>query len=209
MRGELALLDGDLGIDLDLPLMLINLDVDEVGSSDLGDIRAGIKYLALDRAGVALTPSLRITAPSGGYSRTRHGTMLEPAVLLEWAWRMLTIGTNQVFIADLAPDSDAGLAYAGTYAAGVHFWRLSLVAEVDTVFGIQDPAGADLVTAVGLAGAVRIHLDQARVGVVAGGGLNDDGKTVMGDFSVGLTPLPPAAPGGPARRRRRGCPRAR
>jgi hypothetical protein len=34
---------------------------------------------------------------------------------------------------------------------------------------------------------VRLHLDRARLGLVAGGGLNDDGKTVMGDYSVGLT----------------------
>ena len=194
LRGELALLDGDLGLDLDLPVLLINTDRDTAGGNDIGDIRVGIKYLALDRAGVALTPSLRVTAPSGGYARQRYGydrqrygTMLEPGVLLEWAWRMLTLNTNQIFIADLAPDFDPALAYAGTYAAAVRLWRLSLVAELDTVFGIQDPAGADTVKALGLGGAVRLHLDRARIGLAGGGGLNEDGQQVMGNFSVGLT----------------------
>ena len=188
LRGELALLGGDLGLDLDLPLVLLDAGLDGAGDNDIGDIRVGVKYLALDSAGVALAPSLRVTAPSGGYSRNRHGTMLEPALLLEWAWRsMLTIGTNQVFIADLAPDFDAGLAYAGTYAAAVRFWRLSVVAELDSVFGIQDPSGGELARAIGLGGAIRIHLDRARIGLAGGGGLNEDGRQIMGKFSVGLT----------------------
>ena len=189
LRGELALLDGDLGIDLDLPVLLLDTTLDSAGDSDIGDIRVGFKYLALDRWGLALAPSLRVTAPSGGYQRNnRFGTLLEPGVLLEWSWReMLTLGTNQIFIADLAPDFDANLHYAGTYAAAVRLWRLSLALELGTIFGIQEPGAAELSQAVSLGGAVRVHLDRARIGIAGGGGLNNDGQRIMGRFSLGLT----------------------
>jgi len=187
-RGEIALLDGDLGFDLDLPVMLVNATLDGANDSDFGDIRVGARYLALDRWGLALSPSLRVTAPSGGYARNRFGTLLEPGLLLEWTWReLLTIGTNQVFIADLAPDFDAALHYAGTYGASVRLGRFSIAAELDTVFGIQEPGLDELTTAVGLGGALRVHLDRARIGLAGGAGLNDDGQRLMGRFSVGLT----------------------
>ena len=189
LRSGLALLGGRLGLDLDLPWFHADVTEDRAGGSDLGDIRLGARFLALDASGLRLTPTLRVSTPTAGLARARDSFLVEPGVIVEWSpHKLLTLNTNQLLVLDAALNEGADLAlyYAGSFSASVRLWRVSLAAELTTAFGLNDAAGPEPARALALGGAARLHLDRFRVSLQAGGGLNDDGRAMVGRFTAGL-----------------------
>jgi hypothetical protein len=191
LRAGLAILDRRLGVDLDLPFLHMPLNQDRAGTTDLGDLRVGARYLALDRWGLALSPSLRVTVPTGrDLPRSRRPVLLEPALLAEWTFRdLLTLGSNQVLVLDLHTDQGTAVHYAGTYSAEVFLLsrHLGLAAELDTLFSIHTPDAMPSLTAVAASGGLRAYLGRVRLGLVGGGGITDDARQVLGQFTAGLT----------------------
>ena len=188
LHGELALLDGRLGLSAELPWFQTDLMRDVTGDNNLGDLRLGARFVVLRVHGLTLSPSLRITAPTGGLPRGRTRTVLvEPAAVFQARLgERLTVGSHQALVLEAGPDSDTGLTYDASYGLAVRLWRVSLAAELVTLFGITGPTWSDL---AGLAagGALRLHLDRLRLSLHAGGGLNDDGRRVLGNYSAGLS----------------------
>ena len=186
LHGELALLDGRLGLGAELPWFQTDLARDVAGDNNLGDLRLDARFVALQARGLTLAPSLRLTVPTGALPTGAAGrtVLLEPAALFQARLWRVTVGTHQALALRVGPDDDTDLTYNASYGAALRLWRLSLAAEVITLFGVSGPGG-DL-AAVGAGGAVRLHLDRLRISVVAGGGLNDDARQVLGNYSAGL-----------------------
>ena len=186
LHGELALLSGKLGLEAEMPWFQTDLTEDSVARSNLGDLRLGARYVVLHSSGVALAPSLRLTAPTGGWPRDRQRSVLvEPSVALQWSWRRrLTLATHQALVLDAGPEQDTGLYHNAAYSLTFRFWRLSLAGELDSLIG-QDPAGST-VTALAAGGGLWLHLDRLRLGLTGGGGLTEDGRRVLGRFFAGL-----------------------
>ncbi len=186
LHGELALLDGRLGLGAELPWFQTDLARDVAGDNNLGDLRLDARFVALRAWGLMLAPSLRLTVPTGAVPAAAGGrtVLLEPAALFQARIWRVTLGTHQALALRVGPDDDTDLTYNASYGAALRVWRLSLALEVITLFGVTGP-GEDL-AAVGAGGAVRLHLDRLRLSVVAGGGLNDDARQVLGSYSAGL-----------------------
>ena len=137
--GELALLRQRLGLSLGMALVTTGLGDAAAGSGELGDLSAAARFVALDRAGVALAFGLRVVVPTAGYHDARRGTRMEPLLGAEWVWRgLLTLSTHQALSVDVAASEKTGLYYAGSYTAGVRilhkFW---LGVSADTFYGVR------------------------------------------------------------------------
>lgn len=201
LRGELALLSRRLGLDLELPLLQADLTDDPQSKSDLGDLRLGARYLALRWGGLALSPSLRLSLPTGGGGRIRRSLGLEPGVVLEWTWRgLLLLSTTQVLGLDLQVSADdpapgetrgegtTGLIYSASYDLGLRFLqRFVLAAELLTVITALQPWELPAQQGLAAGGAFRVDIDRLRLGLFGGAGLNDDGQALFGHYSVGLS----------------------
>lgn len=184
VQGELSLLDGALGLDAALPVLRPALSRDALQGSMLGDLRLGVRYLVVRTELVRLAPALSLSVPTGGERDGRYDAGFEPGIALEvWPIPELGLSTRQVFA--LATDFDAvGLAYDATYALVARpLELLGLALEFETLIG-ADAQDSEYVAAA-LGGTVLFHFERVRLGLYAGGGLNDDGRTRLGSFAVG------------------------
>lgn len=180
LRGELAI--GPVGLDLDVPWYHANPGADAAESNEMGDLRVGTRVVVLEKRGITLAPSLRITVPTGGGSESLR---LEPGLLVDWEvapW--VTLGTNQILL--VATDLDeTWLAWAGSVQAAFRAlpW-LSLGAGLELAIPFF---GAEPDVALSASGVVWFHLGRARIGLVAGGPLTSAARASLGTFSAGLT----------------------
>jgi hypothetical protein len=189
LRGGLSLLKGRLGLSLDLPWWNAPVAEDPGQTHKLGDLRLAALGVAYEGHGLTLSPALRLTAPTGGFPRTRRGTALEPVFVLEWSWReRLALGTQQGLVADFSSDRETALLYVSGYRAA---WRpldwLSLGPELGLAVGLLGPAGLGDVRALSMGGALHLLLGRFRLGLAAGGALNDDARRLLGRYTAGLT----------------------
>lgn len=178
VAGELAL--GRWGFEAELPVFQADPTSDSVRSNELGDARLGFRYLALDRAGVALAPSLRLLLPTGAGAQGR--VRFEPGVLLDYqVLSRLVVFTNQVTRIDTDFGDVIEFGYAGSY--GLNYrpapW-FSVGVELDT-------AWEDGRFGLGASAAVWFHLGRLRIGLGGGAGLGESGRALLGDFTAGLT----------------------
>ncbi|MCA9665949.1 MAG: hypothetical protein KC503_10190, partial [Myxococcales bacterium] len=193
LRGELRL--GDVGLALDLPYYDADVGEDPRHRSELGDIRLGARWVALERGGFALAPALRLTFPSGGFARARRDMLIEPAALLQYRLgERLTFSSGQALVvgAKLTADDGAAVAtelfYSASYSAAWQVLRaLQLLGELTTVIGLRGIAGrGDDARAVALAAAARLTLGRVRLSLSGGAGLNSDARELLGRYAFGV-----------------------
>ncbi len=190
LAGGLSLLSGRLGLEAGLPWFdgTINRD-DQTGRQDLGDLRVAIMGVAWQGLGLAVSPVVSTTLPTGSPNGWDAVSRIEPGLRLDWTYEgRLTLGTNQVLSVAVAP----GIETSGTYASSYHgVWqplsRLSFALELDLWMGLfGDPTGKNI-HAVALSGALWLHLGRGRIGFMGGGGLNADAWNRLGRYHLGLT----------------------
>ncbi len=193
LRGGLTLWQGRVGLDADLPWFASDITRDETGYSDLGDLRFGARLVAWHGLDMTVTPSLRLTAPTAGYPSSRRVLSFEPGLLFEWRLsRLLTIGTNQVLVADadLRRDerADSSLFYASAYYINVRplTW-LSATAELGVAVALAGPPDLVRTMPISLGGTLWFHPGRIRVGVTAAAGVTDDARRLLGQYTVGLS----------------------
>ncbi|TNF32426.1 MAG: LysM peptidoglycan-binding domain-containing protein [Deltaproteobacteria bacterium] len=186
LGGELALLDGALGLDASWTLLNPSLSQDELATVELGDAELGARYLAYRGERALVAASLRARLPVARRDGRAWG--LEPSALARYrAARDLWLDTRQGVLATLAGDGDE-VAYIGDYAA---IWRLSdlvrLTAQLDTALVLSGPAEGGVPS--GLAGGLgaQLHLDRLRVGLTLGFGLGSGGQQRFGDVFGAIT----------------------
>lgn len=185
LEGELALLDGRLGLDVAFPWLDVPWASGPLNRSGLGDLRAGIRGVAASGRRWALVPSLRVVAPT---SDRADRTVIEPALLLEWRpVGPLFLYASQAFPID-ATREDAALRWTSHWVPGVRLWnRLDLMADVEVHVGLR--RAGDLVPshAVAAGGGLRLLLGRARLGLHASGGVDRTSRDHLGRFTAGLS----------------------
>lgn len=193
--GELALLDKRLGIDFELPWLQMNIVQDSVDQNKLGDIRVGARYVVYRSKEWLLTPSLRISLPTGAAlgdsfansPKLYKSTVLEPGLLLAWhPLEWMTLHTNQMFVVQFDFDNKAGFFYTSAYGVEARFWKLALGVELNMVMGSTLGSAFEL-QGLGVSGTIQMHFNRVRIGAVVGGMLNSTGHNSIGGFSAGLT----------------------
>lgn len=187
--GELALLGGDLSLGLELPFFVVDLARDAPGSRELGDLRLGLRGLALAGPVAKLAAGLWLGAPSGGaLGGVTDGTAEPFAALRVRLAEGLTADTRQSLLVASDFADATRVVYGGTYGLS---WRplawLDVAAALDTRFGLSGPTDADAAVALALGGSVGARLARVRLGLFAAGALNADARAHLGGFSAGLS----------------------
>lgn len=182
-RGTLALLDGRLGLDAELPWFDAALDDDPAGANELGDLRVGARWLATTSQSLRVAPRLALRLPTGGFPRPSRSVWIEPGVLVDWelstAWEL---GTQQTLV--IQTGQDTSLVYAAGYRA---LWlplrRLGIGAQLDTLFDLNSDRLRQALSA-----GLGVHLlgPRSRLGLVVAGALNDDARDMLGRFTLGV-----------------------
>lgn len=185
----LALAQDRIGLDLEMPWYQSDLERDEAGQNDLGNLRVGARFIAWQRSGFTLTPSLRVTIPTANPGADRRATTFEPAAILAWRGLndRLVINTNLVL--PLQTDFDSlHLIVGQTLGAAYRVWRgLSLGLELDALISLHATAGKPRIIPI-LAGAQASYgAHRYRITVTTGAGLDTDAQRRYGRFSVGLS----------------------
>lgn len=185
VEGELALLDGRLGLDLAFPWLDVPWASGPLNRSGLGDLRVGIRYVAAAGARWAVVPALRVVAPT---SEGADRTVVEPALLLEWRpVGPLFLHTSQAFPVDVTR-GDAAVRWTSHWTPGVRLWdRLDLMADVEFHLGLLRSGNRIPSHATAVGGGLRILLGRARLGLHAAGGVDGGGRDHLGRFTAGLT----------------------
>jgi hypothetical protein len=189
IKGQLALFDGRLGLDLDVPWYNGDLRVDDAGDNDLGNVRVGARFVAWRRAGWAIAPSLRVTLPSGDLAGQWRAASFEPAAIVEWRALedRLVLGSNLVL--PVQTDFESTRLFVGqSLAAGYRLWRgLTIGVELDWFVSLRDPEGQDRSTPLIAGGQLAWESEWYRLALAGGAGLTTDARREYGSFSLGLT----------------------
>jgi hypothetical protein len=185
VEGELALLDGRLGLDVAFPWLDVPWAAGSLNRSSLGDLRVGVRGVAASGERWAVVPSLRVVAPT---SEGADRTVIEPALLLEWRpVGPLFLCTSQAFPIDVTRD-DAALRWTSHWVPGIRLWdRLDLMVDVAFHLGLHRPENRIPSHATAVGGGLRLLLGRARLGIHASGGVDRGGRDHLGRFTAGLT----------------------
>ena len=182
-RGSLALADGRVALDAQLPWHNAPLDSDPAGVNELGDVRLAARWLALEMGDVAVAPRLGLRLPTGGFARAVRSLGVEGGLLADWtpslSWEL---GAQQTVVADLA--EDATWTWTGSYRALWLPWRaFGVGAQLDTVVELS---GEHTRRALGAGVGLHLRGARSRVGLVGAAGLNDDARSLLGRFTLGV-----------------------
>ncbi|MCA9520847.1 MAG: hypothetical protein KC609_07735, partial [Myxococcales bacterium] len=185
-HGELALLAGRLGLDIDLPWLAIDPGVNSAQRNKFGDLRLGLRTPVLDRRGVVLAVYLRSLFSTGDFGRPRNDQWLEPGLALDWRWRdRLLLNTTQTLAIGLNAENKPLLTWGSTYDAIVRVVRwFSLGTELSLQLGLTGPDNRYV--AVAISGLLRFDLGRFRLDLFGGGGLNPEARRRLGEFQLGL-----------------------
>lgn len=200
--GQIALLKQRLGFTAELPWLQTNLTNEVRNQNKLGDLRLGARYVAWKNEHWLVTPSLRLSLPTGGRPRPSFpasdgtltplgGTVFEPGVILAWhpaSW--LTLQSNLMFLLDTNFNDSVGLFGMVSLGAEARWWRLSFGLEGNVLFGAQRVGGTGDFAAfeaqgIGVSGALRLYFDRVRIGLV-GGVMIDPNSADSVSGSIGL-----------------------
>lgn len=189
VRGELALWQNRLGLDLDLPWLLTSLTRDRNISNPLGDFRLGLKFVAWRSSSLILTPSLRFRFPTGGTHTNRYDMGWEPGLLLAWfPHPMLYIGSNQILVCNTDFSPSVSLLYSSSYALAIRpLPYLSLGLELNMAIRLLDFSPSAVSVGLGLGGSLRFLFDRFRLGLVAHGPLHPEGQQLLGGLTLGIS----------------------
>lgn len=192
LNGSLALLSQRLGIDLELPFLSLALRGDTSGQSKLGDLRVGLRYLAYDSGRLRLTPLVRLSGPTGRYSRARNDYVLEAGLVVESQLRWVTLNSNQIVALDL--DDRGGkvaLNYSAHLSAMARFAKfVSFGVELQAVVGLLNRSAfgaSNALLALTAGGALRLRFGRFGLSLNGGGALTRTSRELLGGFTVGLT----------------------
>jgi hypothetical protein len=185
--GELAVADGRLGLELDVPWLVEPLTQDPVLRDDIGDIRFGIRGLAVAQPEIWVTPSLRVTAPSGaradGASRL---TVVDVGAGFGFrASPRWTLASSQALRLATSFADTTYVAWAGSATVSA-----SLVAGLTFLVQVDAEAGTTALSgpASAMAGAaLRWELDRVRLSVHWGAALGSAASDRLGAYTVGLS----------------------
>jgi hypothetical protein len=190
LAGQIELFDERLGMDAELAFFDIALQEDLPDESVLDALRLGIRARVLHTRRTTLSPSFRASLPTSNRTDLTNRFTLEPALLLDWAvLRHLYLGTNQVFVIRTG-DGDTDLEYAATLDGEVRIENLvGLAIELGLLVRGKnvDPDDNDI-EGLSLDGgwALRFYLKRFRIGLQAGGGLNQAARHRIGAYTVGV-----------------------
>lgn len=187
----LALAKGRVGIDLDLPWLVLSLQRDSAGQGKIGDVRAAVRWLALERAGWLLTPYFRLGAPTGRYQRTRKDWIPELGLILQKRFgSVVGLHTMHSLVAQI-----------NEFSKEKTLFRYSGVAGLTLRLGHYFSAGGELAALLGQGGdgshknpiallanlSARLHLGRFRLGLLGGAFLVSARGENVGQFALLFT----------------------
>lgn len=189
LRANLALLDGVIGLDAELPWIASELGTDPVGRDERGDARIGTTWAALRGRAWTLSPGVSVAVP-GGDDAFDERWRVEPSLVLEWrpspSW---TIATSQIVSLALG-DSDGSSGDASTLSSTLDagFWmhpRLSLGAQLWSHAALASEVADGWL--LGSGAALRWHLGRLRIGLEGGASINETARDQLGTFLLSGT----------------------
>lgn len=189
VRGELALLDGRLGIDVQVPWWQRAATDRAIDRSAMGDVVAGIRGVALDTGRVRLVPFAGFQAGTSRASRDDGMRLrVSPGLMAEFALaHAVTATVSQAVVFDAWTRGRVPVLWASSYGLGWRPFRmLELGVVLDVVAGFRGDALLDGVRALAAGGAVRLLWDRYRIGLVGGGPLTGGARDLAGGWTVGL-----------------------
>jgi len=189
VRGELALLDGRVGIDVQVPWWQRAATDRRVDRSALGDVEAGIRGLALDAERVRLAPFVGFQAGTSRASRDAGMRLrVSPGLLAEFALaHAVTAYVSQSVAFDAWTRGTVPVWWASSYGVGYRpFAMLEVGAVLDVLVGFRGDGPLVDARALAAGGAVRLLVGRYRIGVVGGGPLTGGAKDAFGGWTLGV-----------------------
>ena len=189
LSGELSLLDGDLGVGLDVDVYDdVQYGADIAAESDFGDISLGLRGVAFSSELFTLMAGLVLTVPTRELDGVMDGGASAGLVgrITPLSWMDIDITQTLGVWSDFG--SNTHLAYGGTY--GLTFKPiedLGIGLRFDMRASVVTPEGDDSWLTLAIGGNVTWRVDRFRLGVFVLGGLNDDARERSGIVSGGLS----------------------
>ncbi len=192
LAGELSLAQGRLGLHTVIPWLSLPLNHNPVGETNFGDLELGIRGVVVDRPDVAVTPGLRVTAPSGrrdsgSASERRSSWLIEASTTVAWdPHRLVTLAASHALGSTPEPGGRGRGYYSAAHGVTLHATpRLHFALQLDLLVPIRGPDNGEAATALGA--SATVDLGRLRVGVFGGAGLGETSRRILGAYSAGLT----------------------